>query len=138
MEMDTENPAMEPRTRRGARRRLTAVAIPCCAIALVWYALTPRSAAEPPAAVPAPPAPFTQIAAHTPSATETFEALDPALSSEHQRGGAAGADASEFLDCLIQPSELVAIGSPVIGLIESIHVQRSDTIRRPFQTPPSA
>ena len=121
---------MEQRTRRGARRRLAAVAIPC-AIALAWYALTPRSAAEPPTVVPAPVAPpLTQIAAHTPSATETFEALDPDLSGERQRSGAAGADVSEFLDCLIQPSELVDIGSPVIGLIESVRVRRSDTIRR--------
>jgi RND family efflux transporter MFP subunit len=123
---------MEQRGRPGTRQRLAAALVPC-AIALAWYAFTTRSAAEPPAAAPASaPAPaFTEVASHTPSATETFEGLDPVPSSgERRRDGIAGAPVSEFLDCLIQPSELVDIGSPVIGLIDSIHVQRADTIRR--------
>jgi RND family efflux transporter MFP subunit len=36
--------------------------------------------------------------------------------------------AAAMLDCIIEPYELVEIGSPVTGLIEKIHVERGDSV----------
>jgi RND family efflux transporter MFP subunit len=35
---------------------------------------------------------------------------------------------AQSLDCIIEPFQVVAIGSPVVGLIEKIHVERSDLV----------
>ena len=43
--------------------------------------------------------------------------------------GAARAAAAPF-DCLIEPSQVVEVRTPVEGLIDKVHVQRGDTIRR--------
>jgi len=36
---------------------------------------------------------------------------------------------SEVLGCLIRPSSVVELGSPVIGVIQRLHVERGDTVR---------
>lgn len=75
-----------------------------------------------------PPLAPDQIAAREPSA---YRELDlPGLSTiPHAAGSEVGASAAEpALDCMVVPYETVAIGSPVIGLIERIHVNRSDRV----------
>src|SRR5688572_3167760 len=42
----------------------------------------------------------------------------------------AGAWAAQSLGCLIEPDRIAEVGSPVIGVIESIHVERGDRVRR--------
>jgi RND family efflux transporter MFP subunit len=42
---------------------------------------------------------------------------------------AAGTSAPEF-DCLIEPAQVVEIRSPVVGLLQTVHVRRGDTIRQ--------
>jgi RND family efflux transporter MFP subunit len=39
-----------------------------------------------------------------------------------------GDDAPSTLDCIIEPFHVVAIGSPVTGLIEKLHVERGDSV----------
>ena len=39
-------------------------------------------------------------------------------------------DAGEALDCLVQPFRIVEIGSQVLGLIETIHVERGDRVQK--------
>lgn len=41
---------------------------------------------------------------------------------------AGRADPNGALDCLVQPARIVSLGSQVIGLIETIHVERGDDI----------
>lgn len=38
-------------------------------------------------------------------------------------------DAGEALDCLVQPFKIVEIGSQVLGLIQTIHVERGDSVK---------
>src|SRR5262249_46535430 len=68
---------LEQRPRRSIPRRLAAVIVPTCAIALAWHLLTRPSAAEPPAAAHAAAPASVEIAAHTPSPTEAFEVDGP-------------------------------------------------------------
>lgn len=44
--------------------------------------------------------------------------------------GASGLAAAAPLACLIEPSQVVDIGSPVVGVIASVEVERGDTVRR--------
>lgn len=43
-------------------------------------------------------------------------------------GGIAAAEAQEF-ECLISPSQVVELGSPVAGVLESVAVERGDPVR---------
>lgn len=47
-------------------------------------------------------------------------------------GTAAGqaADPGHIVDCLLEPSEQVTISSPIPGVIEKIHVERGDVVRK--------
>ncbi|HEY5790635.1 MAG TPA: efflux RND transporter periplasmic adaptor subunit [Gammaproteobacteria bacterium] len=47
-------------------------------------------------------------------------------------GTAAGtdADAGQIVDCLLEPSEQVTISSPIPGVIDEIHVERGDVVRK--------
>ncbi len=44
-------------------------------------------------------------------------------------GGVGGA-AAQALDCMIQPNQVVQIGSPVSGVVETIAVERGDTVKK--------
>jgi RND family efflux transporter MFP subunit len=44
-------------------------------------------------------------------------------------GSSSARTAEAPLDCLIEPHQIVEIGSPVRGLVEKIHVDRSDRVR---------
>jgi RND family efflux transporter MFP subunit len=57
-----------------------------------------------------------------------FEAS--AFEAEESFAGDDGAPALDEnpLDCVIEPNDVVEIGSPVTGLIETIHVERGDTV----------
>ncbi len=44
--------------------------------------------------------------------------------------GGAGAQSLQPLGCLIEPHRVVELGSPVIGVIESIEVERGDRVRK--------
>ena len=44
--------------------------------------------------------------------------------------GGAGAQSLQPLGCLIEPHRVVELGTPVIGVIESIHVERGDRVRK--------
>lgn len=48
------------------------------------------------------------------------------LAAAASAGHAAGA----AFDCLIEPSQVIEVRTPVEGLIDKVHVQRGDTIRR--------
>jgi RND family efflux transporter MFP subunit len=77
---------------------------------------------------PAPSSPPQKVAAREPSVYRELElpGLRPAERDARDVPDASAADSA--LDCLIAPRETVAIGSPVIGLIERIHVDRSDRV----------
>jgi RND family efflux transporter MFP subunit len=44
--------------------------------------------------------------------------------------GCVGAVQAASFDCLIEPAQVVEIRTPVEGLIDKVHVQRGDTVRR--------
>jgi len=44
--------------------------------------------------------------------------------------GGAGAQSFQPLGCLIEPHRVVELGSPVIGVIESMEVERGDRVRK--------
>lgn len=44
--------------------------------------------------------------------------------------GSAALAAGAPFDCLIEPSQVVEVRTPVEGLIDKVHVQRGDTVRR--------
>jgi RND family efflux transporter MFP subunit len=95
------------------------------ALALL-VALAPGPGAEPSAAEPGPaaaPAPPLEVAAREPS-------LPAARESRAAPAALTAALDAEPIDCLIEPSQTVDIGSPVIGLIDRIHVDRADTVER--------
>jgi RND family efflux transporter MFP subunit len=83
----------------------------------------PSAPAATPAAAP------DQIAAREPSAYRELDLPGPAPRSGAASGEAAASAADPALDCMVVPYESVAIGSPVVGLIERIHVQRSDRVQ---------
>jgi len=58
-------------------------------------------------------------------APEDWLASDP--TSENARGSGP-IDAEGALDCLVQPSQIVEIGSQILGLIETVHVERGDRV----------
>jgi RND family efflux transporter MFP subunit len=46
------------------------------------------------------------------------------------QGQDRGAEVLQRLDCMIQPSQVVQVGSPTAGVIERIEVERGDTVQR--------
>lgn len=100
----------------------------------------PSSAAHP---APALEAPGFEDFPDGPAALEweEYAALDPASSgsadplppraepwpeADAEPGSAEAGPLT--LDCIIEPSQVVAIGSPVTGLIQKVHVERSDFV----------
>jgi RND family efflux transporter MFP subunit len=73
---------------------------------------------QPPAAI-APPDEATGL--------EPFPLEDEAIETV-EASESATADSSSILDCIIEPSVEVEIGSPVLGLIESVHAERGDLV----------
>jgi RND family efflux transporter MFP subunit len=127
---------MDERSSHTPFRRMAPALIALAAIAVLGPSLfNERSAADPqsaPRTAPAPalspsPAPL-EIAAHEPKRPRTNDALEPVV--RRAETGAATADSTEPIDCLIEPAQVVDIGSAVIGLIEKVHVERADTVRR--------
>jgi RND family efflux transporter MFP subunit len=126
---------MEARNSHTPLRRMAPALAALAAIAVLGLSLfnerssaDPQSApgAAPPPAVAPPPAPL-EIAAHEPIRPRAVESLEPVV---HTAGtGAASADSAEPIDCLIEPAQVVDIGSSVIGLIEKIHAERADTVK---------
>jgi RND family efflux transporter MFP subunit len=126
MESERNEAAGSSERRPGwALPRAAAAASFCLAAALAWpFMFSSRSTAEPAAA------PATEIAAHQPASRAPIETLDPALAELREEGDRAARAEAELLDCMIQPSKLVDLGSPVVGLIEEIRVRRSDVVKR--------
>lgn len=54
----------------------------------------------------------------------------PARFDDSAPTGSAGASGMPSLDCVISPSEVVDVGSPVDGLLAEISVERGDTVER--------
>lgn len=71
------------------------------------------------------PAPWTTAAVRESVARET----EPSVRTwEDPLEAGPETDAPSVLDCLIEPFELIEIGSPVTGIIESVLVERSDFV----------
>lgn len=52
------------------------------------------------------------------------------LASAAFQAGAKGPPAAQPLGCLIEPYQVADVGSPVIGVIESIRAERGDSVRK--------
>lgn len=87
-----------------------------CLILLGLLSLPDASAGAAPAASGSRAAPA--LAAATPASSR------PTPAAESSKGQAAA------LGCLIQASNIVDIGAPVIGVLEAVHVERGDTVAR--------
>jgi RND family efflux transporter MFP subunit len=63
---------------------------------------------------------------------DAYAALEPLAESEDSwlepAGGAAAEDDASSLTCIIEPFQVVEIGSAVTGIIEEIHVERSEFV----------
>lgn len=108
-------------------------AAPALVALLALAVLAPRivSGTSPETAKPAPPAAALPVAAPAVEVAALEPPLPRALSTEPSGAGSAAAVAAEEpIDCLIEPAQVVDIGSPVIGLIETIQVERADTVER--------
>jgi RND family efflux transporter MFP subunit len=58
-----------------------------------------------------------------------YAALEPAgPGPESQASDDAAMSGPSTLECIIEPNQVVAIGSPVIGRIDSVYVERSDLV----------
>jgi RND family efflux transporter MFP subunit len=71
-----------------------------------------------------------EYAAFEPTSSGSADPLPPRAEpwpEADARPGSAEAGPST-LDCIIEPFQVVAIGSPVTGLIEKVHVERSDLV----------
>lgn len=65
-----------------------------------------------------------------PSPTHYLAALLLAALLLQSSPAPAAAPADQPLGCLIQPDQVAELGSPVIGLLEQVHVERGDFVRR--------
>ena len=63
------------------------------------------------------------------AAKETTKAPTPSVGAVAAAGLAAPGVPSDF-DCLIEPAQVVEVRSPVVGLLQQVHVKRGDTIRQ--------
>ena len=140
----------KPLLQRGLPRRLTLAAVVGSLVLLLSAGLVhwrkgdegsqPPSAAHP---APALEQPGFEDSLDGPAALEweEYAALDPASSGsadllppgaepwpEADAGPGSAEAGPSTLDCIIEPSHVVAIGSPVTGLIEKVHVERSDLV----------
>jgi RND family efflux transporter MFP subunit len=82
-----------------------------------------------PAPPGAPETPWTSppVARDATARGESIELASLGAPAEPPLPGPSAEEATSF-DCIIEPSEVVSIGSPVAGRIETIHVERSDTV----------
>ncbi len=127
---------MEHRTFHTPMRRMAPALVALAAVAFLGQSLfTERSAADPqsapgaaPMAAVAPQSAPLQIAAHEPMRSRAIESLEPVARTAGTEGAPAGS--AEPIDCLVEPAQVVDIGSAVIGLIEKLHVERADTVKR--------
>lgn len=118
---------MDAGSPNGSWRRIAPVLGALAVLAVLAPALwTEHSHAEPPQPAPAL-APPIEVAAREPLLAPTRE---PAVPPDAAPAAVTAALAAEPIDCLIEPAQMVEIGSPVIGLIETIHVERADTVER--------
>jgi RND family efflux transporter MFP subunit len=81
-----------------------------------------------------------ETTAPQPSGLDPYAALEPVHSGDlrsqvggddfwlEPAGGAAAEDGASTLTCLIEPFQVVEIGSAVTGIIQRIHVERSDFV----------
>ena len=75
-----------------------------------------------------------EATAPEPPGLDTYAALEPLAESDDSwpepagAGAAAAEDNASTLSCIIEPSQVVEIGSAVTGLIQAIHVERSEFV----------
>jgi len=122
---------IDPENLRVWLRKLAPALLPLAALAVAVPALVstreekaaPRSSAtaEPSAERSAPE----DVRALEPELPPETDSLEPAASIP---GGPTPAGDAEAFDCLIEPEQVVDIGSPVVGLIDKIHVERADLV----------
>ena len=99
-------------------------------------------ATRPPAAIPpsevsgfelraggTPPTPSDTYAVLSPRAPDPLPVPNAAEPTALPDRAALPIDLSTRFDCIIEPSESVDLGSPVTGIIEKIHVERSDIVQ---------
>ena len=128
----------ENRLLRNAIRFLPPIAAVGSAIVLLgpgFAGFSRDDAADPDAPSQAAPAfdPGTAPSAPAAPAPQVQRASTPAAPMPRREQAPAavpirGENLSAPLDCIIEPYEMVEIGSPVTGVIETIHVERGDTI----------
>jgi RND family efflux transporter MFP subunit len=75
-----------------------------------------------------PPAPADTYAVLSPRAPDPLAVRPAAEPTTLPDPPAEPIDLSTRFDCIIEPSESVDLGSPVTGIIETIHVERSDFV----------
>jgi len=75
--------------------------------------------------------PEEELAALEPAAPPRDEILQPSGSSEAWLAAEAEATAAAptALDCIIDPFQIIAVGSAVTGIIEAVHVERSNRVK---------
>jgi len=64
-----------------------------------------------------------------PAAVPGDDVLHPSGSGEARLEAEAGLPAAGALDCVIDPYEIIAVGSAVTGIIEAVHVERSEEVK---------
>jgi len=64
-----------------------------------------------------------------PAAVPGDNVLHPSGSGEPRLESEAGLTAADALDCVIDPYQIIAVGSAVTGIIEAVHVERSDGVK---------
>jgi RND family efflux transporter MFP subunit len=94
---------------------------------LIQHDRKPDPAASPPVmrAQPSAPqgAPAVEVASLEPTAPAPPATLTPIDTLE------VDLDLSSHFDCVIEPAEVVELGSPVTGVIQTIHVERGDVVQ---------
>jgi RND family efflux transporter MFP subunit len=122
---------IDPESLRVWLRKLAPALLPLAALAVAIPALvTTRSESR------SEPATYTEkdptADAGAPVEVRALEpelSADPdALGDESASGAATPSADAEAFDCLIEPAQVVDIGSPVVGLIDKIHVERADLV----------
>ena len=118
---------IDPEKLRVWLRKLAPALLPLAALAVAIPALVSTRAED--------RAPHSAAAAERTAETNVpyeVSALEPEFESLEATAEIPGAQAhagdAEAFDCLIEPAQVVDIGSPVVGLIEKIHVERADLV----------
>jgi RND family efflux transporter MFP subunit len=132
----------------GRLRRAAFWGVPLTATVALGLLLSPGLArvghdetTSPPAAIPpsevsgfelraggTPPTPRDTYAVLSPRAPDPLPVPNAAEPTALPDRAALPIDLSTRFDCIIEPSESVDLGSPVTGIIEKIHVERSDIV----------